>query len=219
MGEVEAELARGQSLVEAEVAGQVADAPPDRDVAARVSAEDLDATLRRTDQVEDQPDRRRLAGAVGAEEAEHLAGADLEVEIDDAALAAVEPWSACQRERRRSWRGLRQLERRPELVKGVASDRLRPPWRQLELGGKLAVRPRRPAEAPLSAHDLPLPQRQRLEGGVQQLSLLVLERLEPRVARCRVGDHAFEGRAVGQDRFVERDRRELGRARLEHRGD
>ena len=89
--EVGEELARGQPLVEPQVAGQVADpAAHARGRAARVDAEQLDPPARRPDQVEQQPDRRRLAGAVRPEEAEHLAGLDLEVEVDDAALAAVQ---------------------------------------------------------------------------------------------------------------------------------
>ena len=36
-----------------------------------------------------RPDRRRLAGSVGAEEAEDLALADLEVDLDDAPVLAV----------------------------------------------------------------------------------------------------------------------------------
>ena len=89
-GEEDEELARGQRLVEAQVAGQVPDAAPDCDVAARVAAEELEASPRRPKQVENQPDRGRLAGPVRPEEPEHLAGRDLEVEVDDAALASVE---------------------------------------------------------------------------------------------------------------------------------
>src|SRR5581483_3304654 len=85
-----AELARGQALVEAEVARQVADAPPHRHVAPRVAAEDLDAPAGGADQVEEQPDRRRLAGAVRAEEAEHLARGHGEVELEHAPLRAVQ---------------------------------------------------------------------------------------------------------------------------------
>ena len=43
MREVAAELARGQPFVEAKVSRQVADPPPEGDVAARVCAEDFDA--------------------------------------------------------------------------------------------------------------------------------------------------------------------------------
>src|SRR5262249_5604786 len=55
-----------------------------------VGAEQLDAAARRPDEVEQQPDRRRLPRAVGAEEAEHLACADREVEVGHPAVAAVE---------------------------------------------------------------------------------------------------------------------------------
>jgi hypothetical protein len=89
-GEVAELLAAGQPLVEPEVARDVADAPPDRDrVAARVEAEQLDAARGRPDQVEHEPDRRRLPGAVRAEEAEHLAAADREGELLDAARRVV----------------------------------------------------------------------------------------------------------------------------------
>ena len=39
---------------------------------------------RRLDEVQEQVDRRRLAGAVGAEQAEHLAGLDREVRASSA---------------------------------------------------------------------------------------------------------------------------------------
>ena len=42
----------------------------------------------RRDRRGEHPDRRRLAGAVGAEQAEHLAGADLEVDALDGLDAA-----------------------------------------------------------------------------------------------------------------------------------
>jgi hypothetical protein len=84
------QLPGGEPLVEPEVAGDVADPAPHGDpVAPRVEAEDLETTRGRPDQVEQQADGRRLPGAVRAEEAEHLAGLDLEVELGDAALAAV----------------------------------------------------------------------------------------------------------------------------------
>ena len=54
-----------------------------------VDAEQLDPPARRPDQVEHQPDRRRLPGAVRAEEAEHLPGLDREIEVHDSALASV----------------------------------------------------------------------------------------------------------------------------------
>ena len=83
-------LATGQAVVEGELAGDVADASMDRDrIGARLDAEDERAAAGRADQVEEGPDGRRLAGTVGAEEAEDLALADLEVDVDDAEVAAV----------------------------------------------------------------------------------------------------------------------------------
>ena len=80
-------LAAGQLVVERELARQVADPAVDRDrVDGRLDAEDRAPAARRPDVVEQRPDRRRLAGAVGAEEAERLALVDLEVDVDDAAV-------------------------------------------------------------------------------------------------------------------------------------
>ena len=90
VGEVLDRLAAGQLVVQRELARQVAEAPVDRDrVDGRVDAEDARPPGRRPDVVEQGPDRRRLAGAVGAEEAERLALLDLEVDVDDAAVLAV----------------------------------------------------------------------------------------------------------------------------------
>src|SRR6266511_447276 len=61
--------------VEAQLAGQVPDPPPDRHpLAARVGAEHAYPATGGPDEVEHQPDRGGLAGAVGAEEAEDLPG-------------------------------------------------------------------------------------------------------------------------------------------------
>src|SRR4029079_17048534 len=54
-----------------------------------VDAEDRGPPARGADVVQQGPDRRRLAGAVGAEEAEGLALVDLEVQVDDPAMLAV----------------------------------------------------------------------------------------------------------------------------------
>ncbi len=79
-----------QPVVQVELAGQVADALVDRDrVGGRLDAEDLGPPGGRPDEVEQDTHRRRLAGAVGPEEAEDLALGDLEVELDDAAMLAV----------------------------------------------------------------------------------------------------------------------------------
>ena len=90
VGEVFDRLAAGQLVVERELARQVAEPPVDRDgIDGRVDAEDARSAGRRPDVVEQRPDRRRLAGAVGAEEAERLALLDDEVDVDDPAMAAV----------------------------------------------------------------------------------------------------------------------------------
>ena len=79
-----------QPVVQVEFAGQIADAAVDGDrVDRRLDAEDLGPPRRRPDQVEQNPHRGRLAGAVRAQEAEDLARGDLEIELDDAAVLAV----------------------------------------------------------------------------------------------------------------------------------
>ncbi len=72
-------LAGGQPRLVAEQLGQVADATPRRAVAER-PAEDRPVALGRPREAEQQLDRRRLAGAVRAEQAEHLAAVDAQVE-------------------------------------------------------------------------------------------------------------------------------------------
>ena len=62
----------------------------DRDgIDGRVDAEDARSARRRPEVIEQRPDRRRLACAVGAEEAEGLALLDDQVDVDDAAMTAV----------------------------------------------------------------------------------------------------------------------------------
>src|ERR1019366_1806851 len=62
----------------------------DRDrIDGAVDAEHEGLAARRPDQVDDRPDRSGLAGAVRAEEAEHLALLDAEVDLDDPAVRAV----------------------------------------------------------------------------------------------------------------------------------
>ena len=74
VGEVLDRLAAGQLVVERELARQVAEPAMDRDrVDGRLDAEHRRPPARRPEVVEQRPDRRRLAGAVGAEEAEGLA--------------------------------------------------------------------------------------------------------------------------------------------------
>src|SRR5262249_30183333 len=76
-------LATGELVVERELARQVADTAMDRDrVDGRLDAEDARRSAGR-------PDRRRLAGTVGTEEAEGLALVDPQVDLDDPAVLAV----------------------------------------------------------------------------------------------------------------------------------
>ena len=49
-------------------------------VAPRVAAEQLDPAAVRPQQAEQHPDRGRLAGTVGPEEAVHLAGGDAKIQ-------------------------------------------------------------------------------------------------------------------------------------------
>ncbi len=58
-------------------------------VDGRLDAEDAGTPARRPDEVEQGADRRRLARAIGPEEAEDLALVDLEIDVDDPALRAV----------------------------------------------------------------------------------------------------------------------------------
>ena len=82
-------LVRGQPGLVAEQLGQVADPPP-RLAVADGPAEHLAGPGGRTREPEQELDGRRLAGAVGAEEAEHLAGLDAEVERVEADGPAVD---------------------------------------------------------------------------------------------------------------------------------
>src|SRR5690606_29208282 len=75
---------------EDEVPGQVADPAADLDaVGARVAAQDEDLARGAADEVEQDADGGRLARAVGAEEAEDLAGADPQVQAEQGPAAAV----------------------------------------------------------------------------------------------------------------------------------
>ena len=72
----------GQVVPERDAAGQVAGPRPDGDaVALDVVPEDGRAPGGRMEEAEEQADERRLAGAVGPEEAEDLALLDLDVEV------------------------------------------------------------------------------------------------------------------------------------------
>jgi hypothetical protein len=90
VAEVLDRLAAGQAVVQRELARDVADPAMDRDRVLRgLDLEHEGAAGCRADQVEQGPDRRGLAGAVGPEEAEDLALGDVEVDIDDAAVHPV----------------------------------------------------------------------------------------------------------------------------------
>ena len=70
-------LGSGEPGVEGQVPREVADTPVDlQTVGHRVQAEDAGRTRRRALECEEEPDRRRLPCAVGAEESEHLCRAD-----------------------------------------------------------------------------------------------------------------------------------------------
>ena len=87
IGEV---VARRQPVVKADLVGQVADPALDLErIAQRVEAGDLGAPAGRLGQAEQHQDRRRLARAVGPEDADDLAGADLEIDMVDREVGAV----------------------------------------------------------------------------------------------------------------------------------
>ena len=95
VGEVLDRLTARQPVVEGELAGQVADAAMDGDrIDGRLDPEDAGTPARRANEVEQGADGRRLARAVGAEEAEDLARVDLEVDVDDPAMRCRRTWSA-----------------------------------------------------------------------------------------------------------------------------
>ena len=71
--------------------GQVAEALADRDaIAAAVEAKDASATSGRVQEVQKRADHRRLARTLGTEEAEDLTLLDLNRDLLDAPMAAVE---------------------------------------------------------------------------------------------------------------------------------
>ena len=73
----------GEPRVQLEVAGEEADPAADLEaLLAGVEAEHGRRAGRRPDEVEEQAHRRRLPGAVRAEEAEHLTAFDLEVQVE-----------------------------------------------------------------------------------------------------------------------------------------
>ena len=75
-------LGTGQGRPQVGLPGHVGEAPVRLHRAGlAVEAEDLAAPRRRPREAQHETDRRRLAGAVGAEVADHLPGRDLEVEM------------------------------------------------------------------------------------------------------------------------------------------
>src|SRR4029079_19225966 len=79
-----------QVAVEADAVGQVADPPLDLErLASRSERDHASLSVGRLGQPEEHEDRRRLAGAVLPEQAEDLAGLDLEIEVVDGDEIAV----------------------------------------------------------------------------------------------------------------------------------
>src|SRR5689334_13244130 len=77
-------LADGEILVERELLTHVADAALDPlALGVDIVAGDARRSRRRREEAGEYPDRGRLAGAVGAKEAEHLAGGDVEGDVID----------------------------------------------------------------------------------------------------------------------------------------
>ncbi len=90
VGEVVDRLSARQPVVQGELPGQVADATVDRDwVDGRLDTEDAGMPLCRSNQVEQDPDRRGLARAVRPKKAEDLTPLDVEIDVDDPAMRAV----------------------------------------------------------------------------------------------------------------------------------
>ncbi len=88
--EVLEDLPAGEIAIERGLAGNIADETLDlQRLLPAVESRDPRGAAVRVQQGHQEPDRRRLARAVGAKEAEDLALLDLERDVDDAALAAV----------------------------------------------------------------------------------------------------------------------------------
>src|SRR5262249_27745601 len=89
-GYVADHLAAAEAAELRQLSGQVADETLDLDrPRLAVHTEDLGPAARRPDHVHQQPDRRRLAGAVRAKVAEDLAGGHVEVEVEQPPTVAV----------------------------------------------------------------------------------------------------------------------------------
>ena len=102
LGEIVEITCGGEIRVDRQLARKIANPPPRLEgVAPAVEAEHARASARRSQQVEQQPDRRRLAGAVGAEEPVDLARQDFERELLDTDHGAVVLGQAVDLDRRR----------------------------------------------------------------------------------------------------------------------
>jgi hypothetical protein len=89
-GELREQLPRREVLVEAKVAGEIADTTPDRNpVCSCIQTEDEHPPRGRTDEVEHRSDRGRLAGPVRTEKAENLAASYRQIEIDDTSRRSI----------------------------------------------------------------------------------------------------------------------------------
>jgi len=90
-------LAGGQPVVQLDALGE--DAGSLSDVSAvplGVHSENADLASRRTSEVQNDVDRRRLAGAVGTKETEHLALFDSKGEIIECDGFDQTTWSGCR---------------------------------------------------------------------------------------------------------------------------
>ena len=86
----------GEVVVEADRVGQIADAALDRErLARRIEAEHAHLAFRDVGQPEQHQDGRRLAGAVGPEQAENLPAPDGERDVVDGDRRAVGFGEAC----------------------------------------------------------------------------------------------------------------------------
>ena len=81
---------RREPVIKADLIGQIADPALHLErIAQRIKAGDLGASLGRLSEAEQHQDRCRLARAVGAENADDLAGADFEIDVVDRDIRAV----------------------------------------------------------------------------------------------------------------------------------
>ena len=81
---------RREPVIEADLVWQIADPALHLErIAQRIKTGDLGASLGRLSEAEQHQDRCRLARAVGAENADDLAGADFEIDVVDRDIRAV----------------------------------------------------------------------------------------------------------------------------------